>query len=139
MSPIQGLPLPSHIRAQILSPITGVKASYEVGLKSTQTKGCPMSMLHKCVSSKTYVKSAPNLSLPLPRTLPFLLLVVPFLNNWGNIRRHWRGKLRLNSWSMTGGIKSTMALGCCTGSPGYIGWRAGTTTLCQSRFYPPAI
>ncbi len=30
-----------------------------------------------------------------------------------------------------------MAKGWRTGPPGYIGWRAGTTTLCQSRLYPP--
>ncbi len=28
--------------------------------------------------------------------------------------------------------------GCRTGPPGYIGWRAGTTILCQSRLYHPS-
>jgi hypothetical protein len=35
------------------------------------------------------------------------------------------------------GIKWTMALGCRTRPSGYIGWGAGTTTLCQSLLYPP--
>jgi hypothetical protein len=36
------------------------------------------------------------------------------------------------------GIKTTMALGCCTGPPAYVAWRAGTTTLCHShQLYPP--
>jgi hypothetical protein len=38
---------------------------------------------------------------------------------------------------MTGGIKLTMACGCRTGPSDYIGWQAGTTTLCHSRPYHP--
>jgi hypothetical protein len=34
---------------------------------------------------------------------------------------------------LTGGI----TLGCRTGPPGYIGWRASMTTLCRSQLYPP--
>jgi hypothetical protein len=30
-----------------------------------------------------------------------------------------------------------MAQGCRTGPSGYLGWRAGTTTLCHSRLYSP--
>ncbi len=54
-------------RAQILSSLTGVKVSYEVGYKSTQEWGCPFSI--KCLFND--IKSAPSPSLPLPRTLPF--------------------------------------------------------------------
>ncbi len=39
---------------------------------------------------------------------------------------------------LNGGIKLTMAFVCRTGLSGYIGWRAGTTTLCHSRLYPPS-
>jgi hypothetical protein len=37
-----------------------------------------------------------------------------------------------------GGIKLTPAKGCRSGPPGYIGWRAGTTSLCrpESTFSP---
>jgi hypothetical protein len=38
-------------RAQILSPLTGVKIIYEVGWKSTQAWGCPYSGGHKEKSS----------------------------------------------------------------------------------------
>jgi len=38
-----------------------------------------------------------------------------------------------NSKSLTGGIKLTW--GCRTGPPGYIGWQAGTSTLCRSQLY----
>jgi hypothetical protein len=31
----------------------------------------------------------------------------------------------------------TIAQECRTGPSGYIGWHAGTTTLCHSRLYPP--
>jgi hypothetical protein len=39
----------------------------------------------------------------------------------------------------TGGIKSTMAWGCCTGPPAhsYVAWGASMTTLCQSWLHPP--
>ncbi len=46
-------------------------------------------------------------------------------------------KLWPNSQSLNQGIKSTLALGCRTGPPSFIGWRAGMTTLCHSRLYPP--
>jgi hypothetical protein len=44
-------------RTQILSPLTGVKASYEVGLKSTQPVGthAPIYILRHKVSSQPYV------------------------------------------------------------------------------------
>jgi hypothetical protein len=29
------------------------------------------------------------------------------------------------------------ALGCRTGLPAYVAWRAGSTTLCRSQLYPP--
>ncbi len=50
--------------------------------------------------------------------------------------------LRPNSQSLTGGniIQLTiwhMVVRCRTGPSGYIGWRAGTTTLCHSRLYSP--
>jgi hypothetical protein len=35
------------------------------------------------------------------------------------------------------GDKFNSGIGCRTGPPGFIGWRAGTATLCQSRLYPP--
>jgi hypothetical protein len=35
------------------------------------------------------------------------------------------------------GNKVNSGIGFRTGPPGFIGWRAGTTTLCQSRLYPP--
>ncbi len=35
------------------------------------------------------------------------------------------------------GLKSTMALGCRNGPPAYVAWRAGTTSLCHCRLYPP--
>ncbi len=38
---------------------------------------------------------------------------------------------------LTGGIKSTLAWGCRTSPPGFIGWRAGTTILCRSQLDPP--
>jgi hypothetical protein len=66
------LPIVVPIRIQspisdILSPLTGVKVSYEVGFMSTQAWGCPFSI--KCLFND--IKSAPTSSLPLPRTLPF--------------------------------------------------------------------
>ncbi len=36
------------------------------------------------------------------------------------------------------GIKSILALGCRTGPPAYVAWRAGTTILCRSQLYPPS-
>ncbi len=38
---------------------------------------------------------------------------------------------------MEGGIKLTLTKACRTGPSGYISWRAGRTTLCHSRLYPP--
>jgi hypothetical protein len=35
------------------------------------------------------------------------------------------------------GIQSTVGFDCRTVPPGYIGWRAGTITLCHSRLYAP--
>jgi hypothetical protein len=71
-------------RAQILSPLTGVKANYEVGLKSTQACGCRLSILPP----------------PPFLVLSLFLLIVPFLKNWGNIHPYSSslgGKDRLRS------------------------------------------
>jgi hypothetical protein len=42
-------------------------------------------------------------------------------------------KFILSDW----GEKLTLVQDCRTGPPGYIVWRAGTTTLCWSQLYPP--
>jgi hypothetical protein len=46
-------------------------------------------------------------------------------------------KQRPNSKSLTGKIKSTLIQDCRTGPSGYIGWRAGTTTLYRGVHYIP--
>jgi hypothetical protein len=38
---------------------------------------------------------------------------------------------------LRGGYSRLWHRGCHTGPRGFIGWRAGTTALCQSRLYPP--
>jgi hypothetical protein len=39
---------------------------------------------------------------------------------------------------LTGGDKVDSGIGLSyTGPPAYVSWRAGTTTLCHSRLYPP--
>jgi hypothetical protein len=43
-------------------------------------------------------------------------------------------KFLVSDW----GDKADNGIGFRTGLKGYIGWRAGTTTLCHSRLYPPS-
>jgi hypothetical protein len=74
-------PLPQNryfvSRAQILSTMTGVKASNEVGLQSTQAWGCPCSII--CLFSD--IKSAPPLPFPF-LAFSIFLLVVPFCSTY---------------------------------------------------------
>ncbi len=79
----------THKQSPNLSPLTEVKATHEVGLKSAPAWGCTSSI--NFYSNFKDLKSAPNPSSTL--LLSLLLLISPFFNNWRTIHCHWGGRL----------------------------------------------